>query len=507
MSSQNSRIAKNTLYLYVRTLLIMAVSLYTSRVVLQALGFEDFGIYYTVAGAVAMFGMLTNALSTSISRFITFELGKANDGRLAQVFSSSLRILLIVSLCVVLLGETVGLWALNHWIHIPPERLAAAGWVWQSTLFVFVLSLLSVPYNATIIAHEHMNAFAAISVLEVMLKLASALLLQLVLMDKLTVYALFTAGVALVVRLSYGAYCHRFFPECRLHVAHDGTQMRAMLSFTGYSFFNHVPYILNTQAMTLLINQFFGGSVISARGIAHQVEAAVIQLVSNFTTAVRPQITKSYAAGDHDRLCMLVCMGSKYGFFLMLFFSVPLIIEAPYVLQLWLGDVPPLTVAFMRLSLVSYLVSMLGETGYTACQATGDIRRYTLIITTMAFFPLPLTWLAFRLGGSPCYSYYTYILTYGTINVVRLVLMKQMLHFPPMLFVRQVFLRVGLVVVPAFLLPHLLSAMMVPSFFRFLFTILVSTLNTALWTGLLGMRTDERQYIFTVIKHKCKCKG
>ena len=300
MSSQNSRIAKNTLYLYVRTLLIMAVSLYTSRVVLQALGFEDFGIYYTVAGAVAMFGMLTNALSTSISRFITFELGKANDGRLAQVFSSSLRILLIVSLCVVLLGETVGLWALNHWIHIPPERLAAAGWVWQSTLFVFVLGLLSVPYNATIIAHEHMNAFAAISVLEVMLKLASALLLQLVLMDKLTVYALLTAGVALVVRLSYGAYCHRFFPECRLHVAHDGTQMRAMLSFTGYSFFNHVPYILNTQAMTLLINQFFGGSVISARGIAHQVEAAVIQLVSNFTTAVRPQITKSYAAGDHD---------------------------------------------------------------------------------------------------------------------------------------------------------------------------------------------------------------
>ena len=190
MSSQNSRIAKNTLYLYVRTLLIMAVSLYTSRVVLQALGFEDFGIYYTVAGAVAMFGMLTNALSTSISRFITFELGKANDGRLAQVFSSSLRILLIVSLCVVLLGETVGLWALNHWIHIPPERLAAAGWVWQSTLFVFVLGLLSVPYNATIIAHEHMNAFAAISVLEVMLKLASALLLQLVLMDKLTVHGM-----------------------------------------------------------------------------------------------------------------------------------------------------------------------------------------------------------------------------------------------------------------------------------------------------------------------------
>lgn len=504
MPNDNGRIAKNTLYLYVRTLLVMLVSLYTSRVVLQALGNDDFGVFQLVGGAVGMFGFLTNALSVSISRFITFELGRGNEERLQQVFSASIRILLVLSLCVILLGETVGLWLLNHWMNIPPGKEVAAGWVWQCTLLVFVLNLLSVPYNAAIIAHEQMNAFATISIVEVMLKLGVALALQMVWQDKLIVYALLTVAVALIIRITYGAYCHRHFQECRFRVGGQPQMAREMLSFTGYSFFNHVPYILNTQAMVLLINQFFPVAVITARGIAHQVEAAVIQLVANFTTAVKPQITKTYASGEHERMFMLICMGSKYGFFLMLLFSVPLIVEAPYVLRLWLGQVPPFTVDFMRLSLVGYLISMLGETGYTACQATGHIRRYTIIVSSVALLPLPLTWVCYRLGGSAHYAYYTYILTYALVNIVRLRLMKRMMGFPPMMFVRQVFVRVLIVAVPAFALPALVASHMDEGLLRLVVTGGASLTGTCLWTWLLGMGSHERQYIISLTLKKLK---
>lgn len=504
MSGNNGRIARNTLYLYVRTLLVMAVSLYTSRVVLDALGFDDFGIYQVVGGMVAMLGFLTNALSVSISRFITFELGRGDEERIRQVFSASIKILLALSLGVVLLGETVGLWLLNNWINISPDRMVAANWVWQCTLLVFVLNLLSVPYNADIIAHEHMDAFATISIAEVMLKLAIALALQMVGPDKLIAYALLTAGVALIIRLMYGSYCHRHFQECRLRLESNPQLVREMLGFTGWSFFNHVPYILNTQGITLLINQFFPVAIITARGIAHQVEAAVIQLVANFTTAVKPQITKTYASGERDRMFMLICMGSKYGFFLMLFFSVPLIVEAPYILHLWLGKVPPYAVDFTRLSLVGYLISMLGETGYTACQATGHIRRYTAIISTVALLPLPLTWVCYRLGASVHYAYYTFILTYALVNAVRLWLMKGMLAFPPMMFVRLVLVRILLVTVPAFALPALLTGQMDEGFLRLACTAATSTLGTSLWIWLLGLSQGERQYIISVIRTKLK---
>ena len=305
-TANNKRIAKNTLLLYFRMLFIMAINLYTSRIVLKILGIEDFGIYNAVGGIVAMFGFLTSAMSISTQRYITYELGKNNLKQLNKIFNTSITIHAVISVIILILAETIGLWFLYNKMTIPIERLNAALWTYQASIASAIILIMSIPYNATIIAHEKMSAFAYISVLEVVLKLAIVYLLLISNFDKLKLYSTLILIVQLIIRIIYGQYCKKHFLETKIHFIKDKSLFKEMLSFAGWNLWGNCAGIASTQGVNILLNIFFGPHINAARGIAVQVQGAVNQFASNFQTAINPQITKSYAQGDYNYMHNLI---------------------------------------------------------------------------------------------------------------------------------------------------------------------------------------------------------
>ena len=482
----------------------MLISLYTSRVILDVLGVEDYGIYNVVGGVVSMFSVITGALSASISRYITYELGKpdATTDRLSTLFSTSLRIQVVLGLIIIALGETIGLWFVNTQLNIPPERLSAALWVWHCVLLSFFINLISVPYNASIIAHEHMNAYAIVSIIDAVLKLLICFLLIKISWDKLIVYALLHVAVAILIRAFYAVYCHRCFKECRYVRTKDKRLTKEMMSFAGFSFMNNTANILNSQGLNILINIFFGVALNAARGIATQVEGAILQLINNFTLAVNPQITKSYAANNKGRMFRLVCVGSKFAYFMLLFIAIPVFLETEYILSLWLKKVPDFTVIFLRLSIIGGMVKMLGNTGYTACMATGNIKNYSIWITSVGILAFPLTWIAFALGAPAEYAYYVFIAVYVAVEIVRLILMKKMLNFPPVMFCKDVLLYIAIVTPLAIVLPLICEKTMAPGLVRLITVLAVSTISTAICVYFVGLKKREREYIVNAVKSR-----
>lgn len=295
----NKRIAKNTLFLYLRMFLMMAISLFTSRVVLSTLGVSDYGIYNVVGGVVAMFGLLSGSITNSITRFLTFELGKEDYEQIRKVFSTSLNVMFILSAVIFVVGEIVGIWFLNYKMNIPEGRMYAANWVFQCSLVTFIISLISIPYNSTLVAHEKMSAFAYISIFEVVMKLLIVYSLYISPFDKLKTYVVLLLLLSAVIRFIYGYYCKEHFQEVKYHFVYDKALLKQMTSFAGWNFFGQGAYMLNNQGVNILINLFFGVTVNAARGIATQVNSAVFQFVTNFMMALNPQITKSYATGKY----------------------------------------------------------------------------------------------------------------------------------------------------------------------------------------------------------------
>lgn len=491
-SASNKRIAKNTLLLYIRTIFVMVISLYTSRVVLSTLGVEDFGIYNVVGGVVAMFGMISGALSSAISRFITFELGRGDIAKLKRIFSTSINIQLGISLIIILIGETLGLWFLNCKMNIPSDRMYVANWVLHCSLLTFVINLVSIPYNAAIIAHERMSVFAYVSILEVTLKLATVYMLSISLWDQLITYSVLLVAVAVCIRLVYGIYCSRHFEETKYAAVHDRQLVKEMSSFAGWSFLTNTAYLLNTQGVSILINLFFGVAMNAARGIATQVEQALIQFVNNFTTALNPQITKSYALGDIHTMNTLVIRGAKFSFFLSLLICLPIIIEADFILHLWLVEVPEHATNFVRLAIVATMIDRLGNTGYTACMATGNIRRYVLWITSVGCLVFPLTYMAYKMGAAAETAYIVFILVYIGVTSVRLWIMKGLLNFPVWDFVREAVFRILLVSAISIVLPSVILYVMSQSFTRLAISVIITLLSVSVCTYLFGLTRNER---------------
>lgn len=502
--SENKRIAKNTLFLYFRTILIMLVTLYTSRVVLNTLGIEDFGVYNAVGGVVSMFAVITGALTNAISRYITYEIGKGDINKLKQVFSTSVNIQIAISVIIFILCELAGLWFLNSKMNIPSDRILAANWVLHCSLLTFVVNLISVPYNACIIAHERMNAYAYISIIDAILKLSAAYLLIISPIDKLIAYSVLLLVAALGVRLLYGFYCGRNFQECKYKFKYDRQLFNEMLGFAGWNFFGNATSILNSQGVNLLINIFFGVIANSARGIASQVDAAVNQFVVAFSTAVNPQIIKSYAQNDKNRMFYLVCKGAKFSFLLLLFFAIPIMIESDKILELWLKNVPEGAPLFVRLSLIGAMIATIGNTGYTACMATGKIKAYSIWITLVGSLVFFLTWIAYTKGGAVDTTYYIYIFVYIIVQFVRLVIMKQLLQFPILLFVKQVILPTILVTIVSIILPLWITTIIQPSLIRVLIIFVTATVWTTLCSLYLGLTKTERITIKNKIKTKLK---
>lgn len=500
-SDNNKRIAKNTLLLYVRMLFTMAVSLFTSRVILNTLGVEDYGINNVVGGIVTMFSVLSGSLSSSISRFITFELGKGNIERLKTIFSTGVNIQLGMSVLIIIIAEAVGIWFLNTKTNIPTDRMVAANWVFQCAILTFVLNLLSVPYNAAIIAHEKMSAFAYISVVEVSLKLIIVYMLMISPFDRLETYAVLLLLVGAVIRFIYGYYCKRHFEECTYHFVFDKPVLKEMTGFAGWNFLGNGAYMLNTQGVNILMNLYFGVAVNAARGIATQVDAALKQFVNNFTTAVNPQITKSYAQGDLDYMHKLVCRSAKFSAFLMMFFAVPIILETNTILTIWLKTVPDYAVIFLQWIIISsFMDTVLANSLVTSMFATGKIKRYQIIVTTVGCLVFPLSWIAFKLGFEPQVGYILYFIIYTILLFVRLYLLKDMVKLPVMMYIREVLYKLAPIIVVGFSIPGILILTMDAGWLRLILVCLLSVLVTAASEYFIGLSNKEKNFVAEKIK-------
>ena len=500
-SDNNKRIAKNTLLLYVRMLFTMAVSLFTSRVILNTLGVEDYGINNVVGGIVTMFSVLSGSLSSSISRFITFELGKGNIERLKTIFSTGVNIQLGMSVLIIIIAEAVGIWFLNAKMNIPADRMVAANWVFQCAILTFVLNLLSIPYNAAIIAHEKMSAFAYISVVEVTLKLIIVYMLTISPFDRLKTYAVLLLCVGAVIRFIYGYYCKRHFEECTYHFVFDKPVLKEMTGFAGWNFLGNGAYMLNTQGVNILMNLYFGVAVNAARGIATQVDAALKQFVNNFTTAVNPQITKSYAQGDLDYMHKLVCRSAKFSAFLMMFFAVPIILETNTILTIWLKTVPDYAVIFLQWIIISsFMDTVLANSLVTSMFATGKIKRYQIIVTTVGCLVFPLSWIAFKLGFEPQVGYILYFIIYTILLFVRLYLLKDMVKLPVMMYIREVLYKLAPVIVVGFAIPGILILTMDAGWLRLILVCLLSVLVTAASEYFIGLSNKEKDFVAEKIK-------
>ena len=503
-SENNKRIAKNTLFLYFRMLLIMGVTLYTSRVILAALGVVDFGIYNVVGGVVAMFSMLSGSLSIAITRFLTYELGTGNIERLKNIFSSAITIQLLIGGLVVLLAETVGLWFLNSKMVIPHERILAANYVLQFSLITFLINLISVPYNAAIIAHEKMSAFAYISIVEAISKLSVAFLISVAPFDRLIFYAILMCVTALVIRLIYGCYCKRYFEECTYHFLFDKPLLKQMFSFAGWNYIGSAAGLLKDQGVNVVINLFCGASVNAARGIAMQVNTAVSSFINNFIMALNPQITKSYAEGNKEYMNKLVLRGTRFSYYLLFCLSVPLLFNTEYILSLWLHTVPEYSVEFVQLVLILSLSDSLYRPLLTAHLATGHIKELQIIVGGLNMLILPLSYLSLYYGYNPTLTFWISII-FSVIGLfVRIYLYQRIEKFDVRLFLKEVVINVLLVTILCIAFAWLIQSNLRDST-SIMYFILSSIIYFLLAAGIcicVGLDKKEKYYIIQKIKNK-----
>lgn len=412
----NKRIAKNTLLLYVRTLFIMLVTLYTSRVVLNTLGVSDYGIYNVVGGVVAMFGFINASMSSATQRYITFALGKGDIADLRKIFSTALQIHVLIAALIVVLGETVGLWFMYTQMQIPADRMNAAFWVLQCSIVSSVVMIISVPYNADIIAHERMSAFAYISIIEAVLRLAIVYLLLAFSYDKLILYAFLTLAVQLLIRFCYSSYCNKHFPESKYRHVWDKFLFKEMTGFAGWGMFSSLSGILSGQGLNMLLNVFFGPVVNAARAVAVQVQNAILQFIGNFQMAINPQITKTYANGEMEDMHKLMFRSARFTFYLLFVVSLPVLFETNFILTVWLKTVPENTVIFLRIMICVSLLYPLSNPLIIANQATGQVRNFQFVSGLILLFILPVSYICLSFG-LPAYSVFVvhFIMEFTTL--------------------------------------------------------------------------------------------
>lgn len=494
-SDNNKRIAKNTALLYFRMLFLMFIGLFTSRINLQALGIDNFGIYNVVGGVVAMFSILTGSLGVAISRDITFELGKGNTEKLNKVFSSAVTIQILMSVVIVVLAEIVGVWFLNNKMVIPEERLYAANWVLQFSIISFVLSLVSVPYNACIIAHEKMSAFAYITIYEAIMKLVVAYTVFITPFDKLITYSALLLFISLTMRLIYGIYCAKHFEECHYQFAFDKKMLKHMGGFAGWTMIGNLAWVGYSQGINILLNLFFGPSVNAARGVAMQVNEKVSSFCTNFQMALNPQITKSYASNDLDRMHTLIYASSKYSFFMLLLLSLPIMIEAPSILHYWLGEYPDHSVWFVRLIFMILMVDATANPLTVGAQANGKIKKYQIIVGSIQLLIVPISYIVLKLGYQPEAVFVVHFIIIIIAQYIRVMMLRDMINLPFGEYVKKVVFRIVAVVCASIIIPIVLHIYLPANFGSMLLTCLASCLSVLIGVYALGLTPEEKDKI------------
>lgn len=501
MASNNKTIAKNTIFLYLRMMVIMIVSLYTSRVVLQILGIDDYGIYHAVGGIVGFLSFLNSALSSGTSRFLTYELGTGNKENLKNTFSTTFTVHAILALVIVVLAETLGLWYFNNKMVIPEDRFDAATWVFHISILTAIISILMLPFNASIISHERMKVFAYIGIFEAVSKLGIVYLLSVGDIDKLVFYAMLLFLIHLFIFLFYTYYCYHNFEETVVRLSIDKELFKKIFSFSGWSLFANGSIALNSQGILLLLNFFFAPAVVAARSISLQVYSAANQFVSNFRTAANPQIVKLLAAGDKEGSHRLLLESTKYSYYLMLILSLPICLLASPLLNLWLVEVPQYAVPFLQLAIIQSLFQVFDSSLYTALYAVGRIKENALISPTVGFIRFPIVFLLFKMGFSPLALSWTSIVTSFLLGFV----------IKPMLIVKIADYKwKGILDIYWYCLKVTLAAVPIPLALYFILgvdslgscavVLVVSLLSVALATWLLGLTSAMRCRLTQALK-------
>lgn len=498
----NKRIAKNTLLLYFRMILIMLVSLYTSRVVLNVLGVEDFGTYNVVGGVVTMFGFLNGAMASATQRFLSFELGRNDLVQLRKTFNAAQFVHIGIALLVFVLAETIGLWFLNNYLNIPAGRMEAARWIYHFSVLSFMITIIQVPYNAVIIARERMNVYAYVSILEVVLKLLVVFALTWISFDKLKLYGVLLFVVALIVALIYRIYTLSQFDETRFELVKDKALYKALISYSGWNLFGGVAAISKSQGVSVLLNMFFGTVVNAAQGIAVQISSAINMFVSNFQLASNPQIIKTYASGDIAYMNNLVIRTSKFSFYLLFILTLPIVLEIEFILKLWLNIVPEYTAIFSILILVNALIDTISGPLMTALQATGKIKLYQFLVGTLLMLILPVTYLLYKLGYPPMSTFFVSISVSVIALALRLMLTKKQIpEFSIYHFLKETILRNTPVVVLSLVVPLLLLFTFPSNGFRLVYVVLAALISSTSAVYLLGLSKNEKLFVIAMAQN------
>lgn len=499
--SSKSTIAKNTTLLYGRTILIMLVSLYTSRVILQALGVEDYGVYTAIGGVVSILTVVIGPIDNAICRFLTYQLGRKDKIMLKRYFSTGLSIMLVFSLIAIVLLETIGLWFLNHKMVIDESRMTAANWVLHLSIASFVVNMISSPYRAAIIAHERMSLFAYIGILDAALKLAVAFVLKFSTFDKLILYSVLLLAVSILIRFIYTVICNREFEECRKpKMSIDNELFGGLFSFAGWNIFGATATVCRGQGINILFNLFGGPIVNAGYGIANQVNVAVGGFVNNFTTALNPSIIKSYASEQKEYMMSLVYQGAKYAYFLVFLFALPLMLEADYVTYLWLGQIPDYSVPFIQLMLLHTMVESLSKTIMAGTHASGNIKMFQIVVGGFQIMILPVTYVLLKMGFSPIGALFSTVIIDVIAFFARMLLARRIFSLSIKDFFIKVLIPVITTTVIAASIPLILRLTFFEGFIRFLLVCATSALSTALSVLFVGCTATERTAIISKAK-------
>lgn len=498
----NSRIAKNTIVLYFRMILLMCVTLYTSRVVLATLGIEDYGIYNVVGGFIGMFAFLNSAMSSSTQRYITFALGKGDSEYINNVFSTSIITHFIISIIVFTLAETIGLWFVIEKLVIPAERVSAAMVVYQCSVASTLIMIMTFPFNADIIAHEKMSVFAYMSIYEALTKLVIAFVLTIGNVDKLILYSILILLAQISVAFLYIGYCISNFEEAKIKWNWKKQLIKEMFAFTGWNMWGGLASALFGQGINILLNIFFGPAINAARGVSVQVQTAVQQFSTNFQMALNPQITKTYSSGNLDAMHMLIYRSSKFTFFLLLCLILPIIIEIDTILAIWLKDVPDSTNIFVCLMLVITLIDAVSNPFMISAAATGKVKVYQSVVGGLLLLIIPIAYIILKMGAAPYMVYVVHLCIACIAFVVRLLLIRPLVHLSIKTYAKKVFTPCIMVLIPSAITAFVIKKVLIGGLLVSIIAAAITCLSVVLYSYTLGLSKEEHMFIINKIKRR-----
>lgn len=503
-TENNKRIAKNTLFLYFRMILVTVVSLFTTRIILKLLGIEDFGIYNVVAGIVGFLGVINGSLISATQRFLTIELGKENYIRFNQIFNTLLIIFYSFAIIALILGVIFGNWLITDLLVIPTERQNVALWLFAFSIITFLVNFINIPYMATIIAYEKLDVYAYISLIEVVLKLILVFSLYYAPYDKLLSYGFLSMCLTIIVSLSYYLYTLKNLKGTKFNFYWEISLFKELYKYTGWNLFGSVTTILNTHGQSLILNIFFGPIVNAAKGIADRINGMVVSFSNNFYMAVRPQIIKSYAVGDLDNMFNLVYKSTKYSFFLLFTITLPLILLMKNLLILWLGveQVTTDMVIFSQLALIFSLVNVFEQPITVMIQATGNIKKYELIIGSTTLLLLPICYFIFVLGAPPYYSLIVLIIIYAIAQIIRLIIAKNQLGLSVNYYVKSIIFPIIGSAVPTIVISKTVCEYLGSNLYNLLFGGVFCIVTSTIFIWYFGLMISERKTALHYIKLK-----